>query len=283
MDLSLKGKSAVVTGGGGGIGKEVALALASEGASVVVNDISRDAEGRSLADEVVNEIIKARGIAVANHDSVATMKGGENIIKTATSNYGRIDILINCAGNFKVAPIFEMSEEDWDSIMAVHLKGHFSCIRAAAIEMIPQKNGRIINVSSRAAFSYMPGNPSAGYSTAKAGILGLTTVLSQELKQYNITVNAILPSAITHLFPNPRLKFGGGETVGPEFITPLVVYLALDEAADITGQFLYVSGGDIIILDQPVKFPGPHKFIRKIGKWTLKELSEVIPPLLEIS
>ena len=145
MELGLKGKSAVVTGGGGGIGKEVALALASEGASVVVNDISRDAEGRSLADEVVNEIIKARGIAVANHDSVATMKGGENIIKTATSNYGRIDILINCAGNFKVAPIFEMSEEDWDSIMAVHLKGHFSCIRAAAIEMIPQKNGRIIN------------------------------------------------------------------------------------------------------------------------------------------
>ena len=87
----------------------------------------------------------------------------------------------------------------------------------------------------------------------------------------------------TPLFPHPRLKFGGGETEGPEYITPVIVYLALDEAADITGQFLYVSGGDIIILDQPIRFPGPLKFIRKIGKWTLDELSEVIPPLLEIS
>ena len=283
MNLGLRGKSAVVTGGGGGIGKEVALALAGEGASVVVNDISRDSEGRSLADEVVNEIIKAEGTAIANNDSVATMKGGENIIKTATRKYGRIDILINCAGNFRVAPIFEMSEEDWDSIITDHLKGHFNCIRAAAIEMRQQKSGRIINISSRAAFSFIPGNPCAGYTTAKAGILGLTTTLSQELKEYNITVNAILPSAITPLFPHPRLKFGGGKTEGPEYITPIIVYLALDKAANITGQFLYVSGGDIIILDQPIKFPGPHKFIRKIGKWTLNELSEVIPPLLKIS
>lgn len=283
MNLGLKGKSAVVTGGGGGIGKEIALAFAGEGASVVVNDISRDSEGRNLADEVVNEIIKAGGTAIANNDSVATMKGGENIIKTATDNYGRIDILVNCAGNFRVAPIFDMSEEDWDSIMAVHLKGHFSCIRAAAREMIPQKSGRIINISSRASFSFMPGNPCSGYSAAKAGILGLTTVLSQELKEYNITVNAILPSAITPLFPHTRPKFGGGKTEGPELITPIIVFLALDEAANITGQFLYASAGDIIILDQPIKFPGPHKLIRKIGKWTLNELNEVIPPLLEIS
>jgi NAD(P)-dependent dehydrogenase (short-subunit alcohol dehydrogenase family) len=276
----LNGKSAVVTGGGGGIGEAVALALASEGAKVVVNDISQDPEGRGLADKVVEEITKASGTAVANYDSVATMSGGENIIKAATSNFGRVDILVNCAGNLKVVPTVEMAEDDWDSIMDVHLKGHFSCTKAAALEMIQQKSGRIINISSRAAFGFMPGFPCAAYSTAKAGILGLTIALSAELKEHGITVNAILPSAITPLFPQPRPRFGGGETEGPDFVAPIIVYLAMDEAKSITGQFIYASAGDLCIFTQPLQLPGPHKFIRKMGKWTVDELSEVVHPLL---
>lgn len=152
MVQKLKGKSAVVTGGGDGIGRATALALAAEGAKVVINDIGHDPEGKSKADNVVNEITKAKGTAVANYDSVATMAGGENIIKTATSNFGRIDILVNSAGNFKLMPTTELTEKDWDSIMDVHAKGHFSCIKAAIPEMIKQKSGRIINISSRGYF-----------------------------------------------------------------------------------------------------------------------------------
>jgi NAD(P)-dependent dehydrogenase (short-subunit alcohol dehydrogenase family) len=281
MTKRLKGKSAVVTGGGSGIGRATALALAVEGAGVIVNDVGRDPDGTSKADKVVEEIIKADGTAVANYDSVATMSGGENIIKTATSNFDRIDILVNSAGNFKPLKTVEIKENDWDSIMDVHLKGHFSCIKAVVSEMIKQKSGRIINISSRAAFSFIPGPPiSVAYAAAKAGILGLTAMLSGELKQYGITVNAILPSAVTPLFSPLRPRFGGGETEGPEFVAPIIVYLATDEAKNINGQFFYACAGDLCIYNQPVQLPGPHTFIRKTGKWTTDELSKVIPPLL---
>ena len=143
MAEKLKGKVAVVTGAGSpvGIGKEVALAMAAEGASVVVNDVGRDPDGTSGADRVVEEIKKANGTAVANYDSVATLSGGENIIKTAISNFGRIDILVNCAGNIKHMPIAEMTEDDWDSVIDVHLKGHFGCTKAAIAEMVKQESG----------------------------------------------------------------------------------------------------------------------------------------------
>jgi NAD(P)-dependent dehydrogenase (short-subunit alcohol dehydrogenase family) len=281
MTERLKGKAAVVTGGGAGIGRGVALALAEEGAGVVVSDFGRDSDGIYLADKVVEEIKKANGTAVASYDSVATMKGGENIIKTATGSFGRIDILVNCAGFCRSAPSIEITEEDWDSIIAVHLKGHFSCARAAIPEMIKQQSGRIINISSRAGFLFSWGGlGSLPYATAKAGIVGFTALLSAELKQYGITVNAILPSAITKGFPEKRPRFGGGDTEGPEFLPPLFVYLATDEAKNITGQFFYISAGDIVIFNRPMQLEGPHKFIRKMGKWTVDEISEVIPPLM---
>ena len=170
----MRGKSAIVTGGGsGGIWREISLALAAEGAKVVVNDIAKNIDGKSVADEVVKDIIKNKGTAVANYDSVATMKGGENIIKTAINNFGRIDILVNCAGNFVVAPITEVTETQWDSIIAVHLKGHFSCAKAAIPEMIKQKNGRIINFSSIGS-TFGTGGVCPAYGTAKAGVLGFT-------------------------------------------------------------------------------------------------------------
>ena len=193
MAQRLTGKSAVVTGSGSpvGIGRAVALALAAKGAKVVVNDIGRDADGTSGADRVVEEIRKANGTAVANYDSVATMQGGENIIKTAIGNFGRIDILVNCAGNLRTEPITEVTEDQWNSIIDVHLKGHFNCCKAAAMEMVQQKSGRIINFSSRATFSFGP--TGVAYCAAKAGILGLTASLSGQLKEYGITVNTILP------------------------------------------------------------------------------------------
>jgi NAD(P)-dependent dehydrogenase (short-subunit alcohol dehydrogenase family) len=303
MSNRLTGKVAAVTGAGGpvGVGREVALAFAAEGASVVVNDVFRDPDGTYGADRVVEEIRKAKGTAVANYDSVATMSGGENITKTAIGNFGRIDILVNCAGNFKsIGSLAEWTEDDYDAIMDVHMKGHFSCIKAAAAEMIKQKSGRIINFSSGAAFGTgagarpmappPPGAPPPRlpfgpgsmivYGAAKAGILGLTWSLSSQLSPHGITVNAILPSAVTNLFPGQRSRIGGGPTGGPEDVAPMVVYLATDEAQNITGRFFYASSGDIIIFDRPMQIPGPAMFIRKPCKWTIDELSEVIPPLL---
>ncbi len=282
MTQKLKGKSAVVTGGGDGIGRAVALALAAEGAEVVVNDIGRNPDGTNAADKVVEEIIKARGTAVASYDSVATMSGGENIIKTAISSFGRIDILTNCAGNFKTVKTVEATEADWDSIMDVHLKGHFSCVRAAVLEMVKQKSGRIINISSRSAAF---GAASLAYSTAKAGILGFTSMLSEEQKDNGITVNAILPSAQTKLFSAPAPVLGDNIPIPPfrepEYVAPVIVYLATDEAKDITGRYIYASGGDICIYSHPLQLSANTPvLVRKSGKWTVDELHQVIPPLL---
>lgn len=286
MTEKLKGKVAVITGAGGEIGKAVALGMAAEGAKVVVNDFSRDPDGNSLADKVAEEIKKNNGVAVASYDGVHTMSGGENIIKTATDNFGRIDILVNCAGNMKkVESITHMTEEEWDSMISVHLKGHFSCIKAAATQMKQQKSGRIINIASQAAFSYgfgpgiKLGITLGAYAAAKAGILGLTATLSAELGEYGITVNAILPSAITKLFPEARPRFGGGMTEEADAVAPIMVYLATDEAQKITGQFIYTCAGDLCIFARPIQLPGPHMFVRKMGKWTVDELIEVIPPI----
>ena len=279
MTLRLNGKAAVVTGGGGGIGRAVCLALAAEGASVVVNDFGTSTDGTKAADKVVNEIKKANGIAVANYDSVATVVSAQMIIDTATSNFGRIDILANCAGNYISAPTVDMTQEQWDSEMAVHLGGHFSCSRAAARAMIKQKSGSIINVSSLGAFPIFGGS-GTGYSTAKAGIIGFTAALSWELKEHGIRVNVIFPQATTPLFtgttPRGRPGIPLTTSLNPEDIAPMFVYLGTDEAKNITGQYIYAAGGDFSILDKPMK----HRlFIRKIGRWTVDELSKIVPGL----
>jgi NAD(P)-dependent dehydrogenase (short-subunit alcohol dehydrogenase family) len=283
MSERLKGKVAVITGAaGGGVGETAALALSAEGALTVVNDIGRDSEGRYQADKVVQKIIDTGGKAVTNYDSVATMGGGENIVKTALNTYGRIDILVNCAGNFRGISTVELSENEWDSIINVHLKGHFSCIKAALPAMIEQKSGRIINFSSRAAFG---GGGNLAYTAAKAGILGLTTMLSVELKEHNITVNAILPSADTKMFPGPRPKFARKTMIEsmflePHYIAPMISYLSTDEAQGVTGRFIYSSGGDFCLYSPPIQLKAEAPvFVRKMGKWTVEELIEVMPSL----
>jgi len=283
MAKRFAGKAAVVTGGGDGIGREVSLLLASEGAKVVVADIGRDASGIKSADKVVEEIKKSGGTAAANYDSVASMAGGKNIIDTAVKNFGRVDILVNCAGNFKPIKFIDMTEQDWDSILNVHLKGHFACAKAAVPEMIKLKAGRIINISSRSAAF---GKISAAYSVAKAGILGFTIEQSEELAEYGITSNAILPSATTKLFPGGRGAMGDNVplslNLSPDHIAPAIVYLCSDEAKDITGKLIYVSGGDIIVYSHPLQLRAESPVVlRKIGKWTLDELSQALPPLLK--
>lgn len=281
MAEKLKGKVAIVTGAGeGGIGEAVAIGLAAEGASVVVNDVKRD-----LADRVVAKIIEAKGAAVANYESVGSYAGAERIVQTAIDNFGKLDILVNNAGNFMLAPDFEITEEQWDLILNVHLKGTFSCIRAAFPHMQKQKGGRIVNFSSRGAFFGKAMN--LAYTSAKAAILGLTSVLAENLKTYGITVNAILPSAVTKLFPdpNPRLHFDTPFTPlwkDPQYVAPIVLYLCTDEAKEITGQFFYASGGDICIYTHPLLLRGRSPiFIRKNGKWTIDELAEIIPTLIK--
>jgi NAD(P)-dependent dehydrogenase (short-subunit alcohol dehydrogenase family) len=276
----LAGKVAVVTGSGGGIGREVVLAMAAEGAKIVVADIGKEPDGVYAADKVVKEVKSAGGEAVANYDNVASMAGGENIIKTATKNFGRIDILVNCAGNFNSKPTVEMTEQDWDSIIAVHLKGLFACTQAALKEMIKQKSGRIINISSTAAFPPEVRSATIAYGTSKAGVLGFTLMLSMEMAPNGITVNAVIPNAVTKLFPAQRQVFGGGMRGAPGDVAPLITYLSTDEAKDITGQFIYSCGGDICVFHRPNQFPGPHMFVKKMGRWTVDELTTLIPQLI---
>jgi NAD(P)-dependent dehydrogenase (short-subunit alcohol dehydrogenase family) len=287
----LVGKVAVVTGAGSeiGIGKEVAKAMAAEGAKVVVNDIVKDPDGSMGADRVVKEIKDTKGTAAANYDSVASMEGGASIIKAAIDNFGRIDILVNTAGNFIVNPTMDMSEAQWDAIIDVHLKGLFACTQAAVREMIKQKSGgRIINISSRGAFMYdplPPGLSSVAYSAAKAGILGLTACLAAEFMANYITVNAIVPSASTGLFPGRgRRWFGGGVRENADYLAPVIVYLATDEAESITAQIIFSSSGNICILPSPMMMPmpGAQHIIEKQGKWTIEELIQQIPPMVGV-
>jgi 3-oxoacyl-[acyl-carrier protein] reductase len=286
MNKQLVGKVAVVTGGGNGVGRGIALLMAEHGAKMVVSDIGREKDGGGSADKVVAEIVKAGGEAIASTDSVATVAGAEGMIRKAVDNYQGVDILVCCAGNMIRKPTLELTEQDWDSVVGVHLKGHFNCAKAAASEMVKRRSGRIVCVSSRAAAG--PGGCSA-YSAAKAGILGLTSALAMEWKQYGITVNALIPSADTNLFPGERPKPPPGHRglpaslfIDPAYIAPIIAYLCTDEAAGITNQYFYASGGDICFYPKLLEVPGESvpMFVRKFGKWTLDELSQVIPSLM---
>ena len=205
----LDGRNAVVTGAGRGIGRAVAMLLAQEGANVVVNDpgVSVDGSGHDNgpAEQVAAEIRAASasggkaagGKAVANYDSVATAEGGENMIKQCVDAFGRIDILINVAGILRDRMVFNMAEEEWQDVVAVHLKGHFNTIKPASVLMRQQRYGRIVNFSS---ISGLRGNSGqANYGAAKAGIAGVTRVVARDLGRYGVTTNCIAPGAMTRM------------------------------------------------------------------------------------
>jgi NAD(P)-dependent dehydrogenase (short-subunit alcohol dehydrogenase family) len=287
----LKGRNAVVTGAGRGIGRGIAIALAAEGANVVVNDpgVAADGSGfdKNPADEVVEAIRSQGGTAVPNYDSVTTVEGGENIINTCVDSFGRIDILVNNAGILRDRMIFNMTEEQWDAVIAVHLKGHFACTKPASVLMRQQRYGRIVNFSS---ISGLRGNTGqANYGAAKAGIAGFTRVLAHDLGRYGVTCNCIAPSATTRMTASvpeaaaairaqsgvaqPRLATGGLSERTPEHIAPMVVYLCTDHAWNINGQIFHVGGGTISLAAAEM----PVHSITKGGKWTLQELAQVVP------
>ena len=273
----LAGKVAVITGGGGGIGGAVAMDMAAEGAKIVVNDFGKDENGKSYADIMVEEIKKAGGTAVSNYDSISSMESGQAVIKTAIDNFGRIDILVNTAGNFNTAPTPEYTEEAWDAIMAVHLKGVFGCIQSALKYMIPQKSGRIINFTSIAAYTPFLGPGAAiAYCAAKGGVMALSRMLSIEMSPYGITVNTISPTASTILFNM------GDRGPKPEFVASVVAYLCTDEAKDITGQIIGVNAGNITVFAPPMGTGGAHRSAHKADMWTMDELIQVMPTVAGI-
>ena len=291
----VKDKVAIVTGSGRGIGRGVALLMAAEGASVVVVDpgVSMDGSGadQSVADEVVLEIAQAGGRAVASHESVATMEAGERIVGTAVDSFGRLDIVVTCHGILRDRMVFNMTEQEWDDVIAVHLKGTFSLVKPASVLFRQQRSGRIVTFSSTSGLYGNSGQ--ANYGAAKDGIAGLTRVVAREMGKYGVTVNSVSPSAATRMFvsiPGEARALrsergimgasGASEGVrgGPEDVAPFTVWLTSDEAAHVNGHIFNVAGGMVALLNEPE----PVKALHKEGRWTVEELIRVFPATLGV-
>ena len=262
----------VVTGAGGGLGREYALTLAREGAAVVVNDLggSRDGtgSGSAMADQVVSEIREAGGRAVANYDSVADPDGAENIIKTAINEFGKVDGVVSNAGILRDGTFHKMTYENWDSVLKVHLYGGYNVIRAAWPHFREQSFGRVVVATST---SGLFGNfGQANYGAAKLGLVGLINTLAQEGAKYNIKTNAIAPIAATRMtediLPPEVLK-----NLTPEFVAPVVAYLCTEELADTDSVFI-VGGGKVqrtaLFQNEGVTFTSPPSVDDIAGKWS---------------
>jgi len=272
--MLLSGRVAVVTGGGRGIGREFALCLAREGASVVVDDLGSTLDGRNRegdpASEVVTEIRSAGGEAVACNESVTDFDGSRRIVETAVREFGRLDILVNNAGTLRNNPLLNMSEEDFDAVVSVHLKGTFNVTRHAAEFMKEQGYGRIINMTSGGGLRGNLGH--TNYGAAKAGIMGLTFVWALELSPFGITVNALAPQGETRMTARMFERRGvrGRPWLHPRLNAPLVAYLASERAAHVSGQIFGRSGFAFTIFRTPV----PLATMWRYGGWTPEDVAE---------
>ncbi len=284
---ALKDKVAIVTGSGRGIGRSVAKLMAEEGAKVVVVDPGVNVDGsgfdQSIAEVVVSEIQVAGGTAVACTESVATMSGGEKIVQTAIDTYGKLDIVVTCAGILRDRMIFNMSEQEWDDVIAVHLKGTFTVVKNASILFRQQRSGRIITFSSQ---SGLVGNSGqANYGAAKSGIAGFTKVVARDLGRYGVTANSIAPRAYTRMIGNipdsaAEMRARGGvaslDTSGelqhldPDGIAPFICYLASDYAQNINAQTFLVYGNSISLMSQP---RSENAIYEPGGLWNLDDLA----------
>jgi NAD(P)-dependent dehydrogenase (short-subunit alcohol dehydrogenase family) len=270
----LDGKVAVITGAGGGIGREHALLFASEGAKVVVNDLggARDGTGagQSMADRVVEEIRAKGGQAVASYDSVADVEGARKIVETAVAAFGGIDVCVNNAGILRDKTLLKMDEAQFDVVIQVHLKGTWAVTQAAAARMVQQgRGGRIINTTSIAGLIGNFGQ--SNYGAAKAGIYGLTRVAALELKKYQITVNALAPVAKTRLTEDlPMFQGVGEDSLAPQHVAPAAVFLASDLSSEITGTVLGVAGGRLSVF----KMVETQGVFKQEGLWTAQEIHE---------
>jgi NAD(P)-dependent dehydrogenase (short-subunit alcohol dehydrogenase family) len=268
----------VVTGAGGGLGREYALTLAREGASVVVNDLggARDGigSGSAMADHVVAEIKGAGGRAVANYESVADQEGAANIIKTALDEFGRVDGVVSNAGILRDGTFHKMTFENWDAVLKVHLYGGYNVIRAAWPHFREQSFGRVVVATST---SGLFGNfGQTNYGAAKLGLVGLINTLAQEGAKYNIKANALAPLAATRMtediFPPEALK-----NFTPEFVAPVIAYLCTEEVPD-TGSVFIVGGGKVqrtaLFQNEGVTFKTPPSVDEVAAHWAeIEDLS----------
>ena len=277
MSDMVAGKVAVVTGAGGGIGKGIALALAASGARVVVNDI-----GARPAQAVVDEIVAAGGQAVANTDSVATRASAENIVRHAVDLYGRIDIVVNNAGNLRDRLFHKMSEEEWSQVIDVHLNGSFFVSRAAAAHFREQQSGAYIHMTST---SGLIGNlGQSNYSAAKMGIVGLSKSIALDMARFNVRSNCIAPFAWTAMTssipaetPEEKARVQKLQKMEAGKIAPLVVYLGSDAAKEVTAQIFSVRANEIMLFSQP----RPVRSVHMSTGWTPEEIAEVAIPAMK--
>ncbi|MFZ9482940.1 MAG: SDR family oxidoreductase [Ilumatobacteraceae bacterium] len=266
MGRLCEGRVAIVTGAGRGIGREHALSLASQGAKVVVNDLGGNIDGsggdQSPAEQVVQEIKGMGGEAVANGDNVASWEGAQRLVNTAIETFGDLHVVVNNAGILRDRVLVNMTEEEWDAVIAVHLKGTFGPSRWAAAYWREQSkagkpvSGRIINTTS---VSGIYGNPGqTNYGAAKAGIAAFTTIAALELSRYGVTVNAVAPVALTRmtegLGPAPETD-EEREMRSPRWIAPIVTWLASEEAANVTGRVFEASGNVLAVAEGWVRGP----------------------------
>jgi NAD(P)-dependent dehydrogenase (short-subunit alcohol dehydrogenase family) len=278
---TLDGKVAIVTGAGRGIGREEALALAGEGARVVVNDLGGDRRGEGSdatpAEETVQLIKDMGGDAVVNGDDVSSWAGAESLVKQAIETFGGLDVLVNNAGILRDVMSFNTTEEDWDAVIRVHLKGHFAPTKFAAAYWREQSkagnpvSAAIINTSSDSGLFSNPGQ--SAYDAAKAGIASLTLCLARELERYGVRVNAIAPRARTRLTatvgmtdePDPNTF----DAMSPANVAPVVAWLAGPEASGVTGQVFAVGGGTVVWLG------GWHQagILQQDQRWTVDSLA----------
>ncbi|MER6009426.1 3-oxoacyl-ACP reductase [Streptomyces bluensis] len=297
MSLPLEGRSAIVTGAGRGLGRVEALELARLGAAVVVNDYGqpgRDGSGEAStgpAEDVAAEIRAAGGTAVTHTGDVADHEQARELVKLAITEFGKLDILVNNAGILRDRMVFSMSEDEWDAVIRVHLKGHFNTTHFAAAHWRARSKaeggrpvyGRIVNTSSEAFLAGSAGQPN--YAAAKGGIVGLTTSTAAALAKYGVTANAICPRARTRMTAD---VFAGVEQPGdadadgvvrdplaPEHVAPLVGYLASPAAAQVNGQLLVVHGGMVAVVERPRV---AAQFDTKQGAFTYEELDALLSP-----
>jgi NAD(P)-dependent dehydrogenase (short-subunit alcohol dehydrogenase family) len=289
------GRIVIVTGAARGIGREHALAFAREGARVVVNDlgVARDGTGEdsSPAHEVVDEIVASGGDAIANGDDIADWEGARRLVHTAIDTYGGLDVLVNNAGFLRDRMVFTTSEEEWDAVIRVHLKGHFATTRHATewwrnrAKAGAPVDGRIVNTSSGAGLMGAVGQ--GAYAAAKAGIAALTLVEAAEMGRYGVTANAIAPAARTRMTEEvfgERMQApdSGFDANHPGNISPLVVWLGSAESADVTGRVFEVEGGMISVADGWQHGPAVDRGERwepaQIGSAVRKLLAQAPPP-----